>query len=126
MDKSIEQFFHDYSAAFEAAEGLRIAEFYHVPCMTIRVDGSFHEFRTADDIAEFFGQFARAYIGEGMRSGRPQSLETNVLGSGSAMATIEWALKRENGSTIRTWWQTYNLKKTDTGWKILLATMHQS
>ena len=126
MDKSIEQFFNDYSAAFEAAEGLRIAEFYHVPCMTIRLDGSFHEFRTADDIAEFFGQVARAYIGEGMRSGRPQSLETNVLGSGSAMATIEWALKRENGSTIRTWWQTYNLKKTDTGWKILLATIHQS
>ena len=79
MDKSIEQFFQDYSAAFEAADGPRIAEFYHVPCMTIRLDGSFHEFCTADDIAKFFGQVARGYIGEGMRSGRPQSLETNAL-----------------------------------------------
>ena len=126
MDKSIEQFFQDYSAAFEAADGPLVAEFYHVPCMTIRLDGSFHEFRTADDIAEFFGQVARGYIGEGMRSGRPQSLETKALGSGSAMATIEWAIKREDGSAIRTWWQTYNLKKDGTGWKILLATMHQS
>ena len=125
MDETINQFFQDYSAAFEAADGAQISSFYHVPCMTVRLDGSFHQFQSKGELADFFGNVARGYIGEGMRSGRPQSLETHKLGSASVLVTINWVIKREDGSVIRSWRQTYNLLRQGDGWAILLATMHQ-
>ncbi len=125
MDETINQFFQDYSAAFEAADGEQISGFYQVPCMTVRLDGSFHEFQNRSEIADFFGDAARGYIDEGMRSGRPQSLETHKLGAASALVTINWAIKREVGSVVRSWWQTYNLLRQGDSWAILFATMHQ-
>ena len=51
MDQSIDQFFHDYTVAFEAAEVAKIADCYHVPCMTVRLDGSFHQFQGRNENA---------------------------------------------------------------------------
>jgi hypothetical protein len=121
----IKQFFDEYTAAFDMAEGERIAACYHVPCMTLRMDGSLHVFQDRREIREFFDGVARKYRDEGMRTYRLAVYEPRMLGALAAVVTVKWeGLRAGHHSVVRSWWQTYNLRCADGKWLIVLNTNH--
>jgi hypothetical protein len=71
----------------------------------------------------FFQEVAERYYAEGQRGSRYVNLEVKSIGSKSVLATMDWQMLREDGSTIRTWRQSYNLICLDGRWQILVSTI---
>jgi hypothetical protein len=113
-----------YGREFDSADGTRIAELYHAPCVSMRGDGSIHSFQSQEELARFFQGVADAYRRDGYRTGRFSHLEVVPIGARSALVTVDWELLRADESVIRKWRQSYNLVRTGNGWQILVSTFH--
>jgi hypothetical protein len=106
----VSKFFSDYTRLFDAKDGAAIATCYHAPSIS--------------ELQEFFQAVAEKYYEEGQRASRYANLDVKPIGSKSALATLDWQMLREDGSTIRTWRQSYNLIRQDGRWQILVSTIH--
>src|SRR5262245_62110435 len=126
LTAEIRTFVENYIAAFDAADGPAIAALYHLPCLTVRGDGSVHCFQDKETARSFFKKVADTYHQDGCRRSRYFDLEVAPIGARSALATLTWEQLREDGSSIRRWRQSYNLLRDDKAWKILTSTFHQS
>ena len=124
LTDEIRGFFENYAKAFESIDGNRIAALYHVPTVTMRGDGSIHCLQSREDLARFFQGVADTYYRDGYRSGSFANLQVVVIGSRSALATMDWELRRADGSVIREWRQSYNVVRVPDGWQILVSTFH--
>ena len=124
LTNEVRQFLTAYNEAFETFDAPRITPFYHVPCITIRGDGSIHSFQARADIETFFRGVAETYSSAGYRSGTFHDLEVVPIGGRSALATLTWEQLREDKSTLRKWRQSYNLVRIGNGWQILASTFH--
>src|SRR5262245_17469706 len=122
----VQAFLETYTKAFLSVDGAGIAVLYHVPCLTVRADGSVHCPQSREELQSFFQKVADTYHQEGCRGWRYADLEAVALGSTSALASLTWKMLREDGSIIRRWRQSYNLLRRDQEWKILASTFHQA
>jgi len=120
----VERFLEDYLQAFNARDGARIASLYNVPCVTMRADGSIHAFTSQDDIQAFFQRLADTYYRDGSRGWKYDNLQVAPLGARSMLATMDWEMRRADGSAIRRWRQSYNFVATDGRLRILASTIH--
>lgn len=117
-------FLNQYNAIFATFDGDRIAEFYAVPSITMRGDGSIHCFQSREEIVRFFQGVADTYKGEGTQGGTANDVEAVPIGERSALVTVTWKNVRADGSVARQWRQSYNLVRFTEGWRILAATFH--
>lgn len=124
LTEEVRQFLTAYNTAFETFDAPTIATFYHVPCITMRGDGSIHSFQTRAEIEKFFGGVAEKYSSDGYRSGTFYDLEVVPIGARSALATLTWEQLREDKSILRKWRHSYNLVRMASGWQILASTFH--
>ena len=124
LTEEIRGFFENYAKAFDSIDGNRIAALYYVPTVTMRGDGSIHCLQSRDDLARFFQGVADTYYRDGYRSGSFTNLQVVPIGGRSALATMDWELRRADGSVIREWRQSYNVVRVSDGWQILLSTFH--
>jgi hypothetical protein len=120
----ISKFFSDYTRLFDARDGATIAMYYHAPSISMRADASVHIFQTRRELQLFFQEVAEKYYAEGQRGSRYINLDVKPIGSKSVLATMDWQMLRGDGSTIRTWRQSYNLIRPDGRWQILVSTIH--
>ncbi len=120
----VEAFLQDYIEAFLARDGARIAALYNVPCVTTRADGSIHAFTSQEETRAFFQRLSDTYYRDGCRGWRHANLEVTPLGERSMIATMDWEMRREDGSAIRHWRQSYNFVLGDGGPRILASTFH--
>jgi hypothetical protein len=125
LNEEVRSFLAAYMREFSSLSGARIASLYHVPCVTVRGDGTIHSLQTRQDVERFFEGVAAAYAREGAHGeGRYKNLEVHPIGGRSVLVTVDWELQREDGSVIREWGQSYNLVRGETGWQVLLSTFH--
>ena len=124
LEDSIRDFWKQYTAAFEAIDGNRIAALYYIPTLTMRGDGSIHCLQSREELARFFQGVADSYYQEGYRGGSFENLQVTPIGGRSALATLDWQMRRADGSLIREWRQSYNLVRIAGGWQILVSTFH--
>jgi len=96
--------------------------FFHLPCFFIGGDGSVSCFRTADDISAFHGPRLDQFLKGGVTNNRVRSCDVLSLGTRSALALVNWELVRADDSVERAWRHSYNVVKTDHGWKIVVST----
>jgi len=120
----VESFLRDYVEAFNARDGARIAALYNVPCVTMRADGSIHAFTSQQEIQAFFQRLADTYYRDGSRGWRYDNLQVTPLGARSLIATLDWEMRRDDGSAIRRWRQSYNFVAADGRLRILASTIH--
>jgi hypothetical protein len=124
LSEQINTFFEGYYHAFMARDGAAIGMFYHVPCVTMRGDGSIYCFQSREELASFFGSVAEGYHREGNAGGGFRDLAVQPIGGRSTLATMDWVFLREDGSFLREWRQSYNLLRVNGGWQIFVATFH--
>ncbi len=124
FNDEIRAFFEAYSKAFESIDGNRIAALYHMPTVTMRGDASIHCLQSREELARFFQGVADTYFRDGYRSGSFKNLQVVPIGERSALATMDWELRRGDGSLIREWRQSYNVVRVGNGWQILVSTFH--
>ena len=124
LSDQINKFFEGYVRAFERGDGAAISMLYHVPCLTMRADRSTHCFQSREEVATFFQAVAEGYIREGNQGGRFHNLVVQPLGTRSALVTLDWQLKRPDGTVIREWRQSYNVIRPDDRWQVFVSTIH--
>jgi len=117
-------FFEEYAKAFDSIDGNRIAALYYMPTVTMRGDASIHCLQSREELARFFQGVADTYYKDGYRSGSFKNLQVVPIGGRSALATMDWELRRGDGSIIREWRQSYNVVRVGNGWQILVSTFH--
>lgn len=117
-------FVESYIRAFEALDGLSVGAFYNVPCVTVRPDGSTHGFVQRDEIDNFFTSVLKTYANEGMTTFSASATSVERIGAGSCKFSCAWTMKRNDGSVIRNWRQTYVFHKAAGGWKIIASIFH--
>jgi hypothetical protein len=95
------------------------------PALSEEVRGFFEQYTKAfDSIDGNFQSVADTYARDGYRSGSFKNLQVVPIGGRSALATMDWELRRGDGSIIREWRQSYNVVRVDSGWQILVSTFH--
>ena len=124
LTKEVRGFFEKYSEAFEAIDGNRIAALYYMPTVTMRGDGSIHCLQSRDELAKFFQGVEDTYYRDGYRSGSFKNLQVLPIGGRSAFATMDWEMRRGDGTLIRGWRHSYNVVRVGNGWQILVSTFH--
>ena len=124
IGEEIRAFFDQYTDAFNSFDGKQIAALYYMPTVTMRGDGSIHCLQSREDLASFFQRVVDTYRKEGYSDGNLMNFEILAIGGLSALATMDWVMRRQDGSVIRKWRQSYNVARTPTGWKILVSTFH--
>jgi len=120
----IKELFNNYTKLFNTRDGAAIASYYHAPSITTRSDGSVHLFQSHLEVRDFFQAVAEKYYAEGQRGSLFIDLDVKLIGSKSVLATLEWQMLREDGSTIRKWRQSYNLIRPLDRWQIMASTAH--
>jgi hypothetical protein len=125
LEQEVSTFLQSYGDAFNRVDVDAIARMYHLPCMTIRGDGSIREFHEADEVREFMGVVAQTYYDEGNRVCSFDSLVVVPIGGECALATLRRILRDEDSALLRDWRQSYNLIRTQDGWNFLLSTFHR-
>jgi hypothetical protein len=124
LSEEVRGFFEQYTKAFDSIDGNRIAALYYIPTVTMRGDGSIHCLQSRAELSRFFQSVADTYARDGYRSGSFKNLQAVPIGGRSALATMDWELRRGDGSIIREWRQSYNLVRVDSVWQILVSTFH--
>ena len=117
-------YLNKYNEVFATFDGEQIAEFYAVPTVTMRGDGSIHCFQSREEIVRFFQGVADTYKGEGTQGATANDIAAVPIGERSVLATVTWKNLRADGSLARQWRQSYNLVRFAEGWRILVATFH--
>lgn len=121
------RFFESYQSIWVATrDGRQIANFYHAPCLSLRGDGTFVCFNTAEEVAEFFQSAADVYHRQGWERIAFKDLSSELLGSRSAFATTTWQACKADDTLAKEWRQSYNLCRFGETWKIILSTFHAS
>jgi hypothetical protein len=99
-----------------------VNQFFHLPCIFVGADGSPSLFRTAEDISAFHCPRLESFRKGGVKKSKAMDFEVIELGTQSALVSVTWEQCREDDSIERTWRHSYNVVKTDVGWKILVST----
>ena len=97
---------------------------HNIPCVTMRGDGSIHAFTSHEEVRAFFQKLADTYYKDGCRGWKYENLEVVPLGARSMIATMDWEMRREDGSAMRRWRQSYNFVLAGGGLRILASTFH--
>ena len=124
LELEMSAFLNQYNETFATFDCEQIAEFYSVPTITMRGDGSIHCFQSREEIVRFFQGVANTYKGEGTEGATIHDLVAVPIGERSALATLTWKNLRADGSVARQWRQSYNVVRFAEGWRILAATFH--
>jgi hypothetical protein len=124
LSDEVAQFLTSYNEAFLTRDASKIAEYYHVPCVTVRGDGTVHAFQTRAEIEGFFQGVAERYARDGQASARFYDLAVVPIGARSVLATLTWEQLRQDKSVIRSWRHSYNLVRVNDRWQILTSTFH--
>jgi hypothetical protein len=90
LELEMSAFLNRYNETFATWDGDKIAEFYCVPTITMRGDGSIHCFLSREEIVRFFRGVADTYKGEATTGARATDLVAVPLGERSALATVTW------------------------------------
>lgn len=117
-------FVTDYVKAFEAGDACRVSAFYNAPCLSVRADGSLHNFSEQREIESFFRSVLDAYTNEGMATFAAKEVSVDPIGSASCRFSCTWSMQRDNGRLIRDWRQTYIFQSLGSDWKIIASIFH--
>ena len=99
-----------------------VNQFFHLPCIFVGADGSISLFKAAEDISTFHHPRLEIFRKGGVKKSKAKNFEAISLGMHSALVSVTWEQCREDDSIERTWRHSYNVVKTDMGWKILVST----
>lgn len=124
LREDLTRFFDDFVNAFASFKGAPLADLYLVPGVALRGDGLIQGLQSRTEIERFFQATLDRYHREGCRACRFKDLDVVPIGGRSALGTVTWELLGEDAAVLKTWRQSYNLVRTDSGWKVFASTYH--
>jgi ketosteroid isomerase-like protein len=123
QDDLVLETFRRYVRAFETLRPEAVVPYYHEPCVFISSQGV-ATLHTGADVVAFFTNVMAGLHGDGYASSEFPDLQ--VLGLSDALTMVRGvgSWKRADGTELRHFGLTYMLRKGDTGWRIVVAVVH--
>lgn len=118
------KFIEAYGAALSFGPSAAI-ELYAEPCLTVAI-GVARMHPTRKDLGIVLGDGDARDRTRGFTRADLVTVDVKPLGSSSALATVQWAIKGACDELLWTATVSYNLYRCDGAWKILVQTMHDS
>jgi ketosteroid isomerase-like protein len=122
MPRDIREFFDNYRDAFNALNGSSVAELYAEPS-GIAQDGKYTHWPERELVAENMKALCELYKDKGFIRADFEPCQFIAQGEMYAVADIQWRIDWNEQEPWR-FKTTYNLARTDQGWKVLLCTAY--
>lgn len=111
----IPRLIEDYRAAWNAALADpaaldRVTSFFHLPCLVIGADGATRFFQALEDVRAFNAARLAEFRAGGVASVAVRGARGVSHGPATALAVVDWALLRADGSTERAWRHHYTVR----------------
>ena len=123
MQQGIKAFFENYRDAFNALDGIAVAEFYAEPS-GIAQEGVYTHWPDRRPIVENMTELCKIYRERGFIRADFEPCQFIEQGKKYAVADVEWHIDWSNGQEAWKFKTTYNLVRTEQGWKVLLCTAY--
>jgi hypothetical protein len=122
MPNEIKEFFENYRYAFNALDGSLVSEFYAEPS-GIAQDGSYTHWPQRGPVAENMTALCKLYKDKGFIRADFEPCQFIGQGEKYAVADLQWRIDW-NGQEPWRFKTTYNLVRTEQGWKVFLCTAY--
>jgi len=122
-EAAIARTFSDYVQAFHTLRAGAVLPYWHVPCLFIS-DRGMRIMTTEAEVEGFFTQLIEALKGRAYARSVLTSLSVNQMSERTALISVSRVRYRTDGQVLERLGETYTLRRTDDGWKIAAALVH--
>jgi ketosteroid isomerase-like protein len=122
-EDAIAQVFTDYLETFQKLDPAATLPYFHVPCMFLAPAGVRVLANTAD-IDELLTQVMAGLKARGYARSELLDRQVKQMSAGAAFVSVSRARYTTDGRELERLGETYTLRKTDGGWKIVVAMIH--
>ena len=123
MPSEIQAFFRAYRDAFNALDGQAVARLYAEPS-GIAQDGKCTHWATEQAVTENMVKLCQLYESKGFLRAEFAPGQFINQGENHAVADLRWRIEWSAGQEPWQFQTTYNLLRTQEGWRVLLCTAY--
>ena len=112
-----------YGQAWDESDLPTILVFYYTPSFIYKSKTLFTNL-TEEVKVRYFTELLESYRQQAYAKAETPHIEVQMLGTDSALVTVEWVCKRADGAVAFDFWDSYHLIYIDREWKILGDTVY--
>ena len=122
-EKAITQTFTNYIQAFQTLDPDATLPYFHVPCMFIPPQGV-RVLATAADVEALLTQVMEGLKARSYARSELMDLHVKQMSGNSAVVSVSRVRYATDGREMERFGETYTLRRTEDGWKIAVAMIH--
>jgi ketosteroid isomerase-like protein len=122
-EKLIAETFTDYVHAFQTLNAQAVFSYCHVPCMFIAPQGVL-VMTTVAEVEAFFRRVMEGLKARGYGRSELTDLQVKRMSERAGLVSVGRVRYATDGRELEQLGETYSLRKTDDGWKIAAAMVH--
>ena len=122
-EKAITQTFTNFIQAFQTLEPDATLPYFHVPCMFIPPEGV-RVLATAADVEALLTQVMEGLKARSYARSELMDLHVKQMSGNSAVVSVSRVRYATDGREMERFGETYTLRRTEGGWKIAVAMIH--
>lgn len=123
QEKAIVQTFTSYVEAFQTLNPQAPLSYCHVPCVFIAPQGVLI-MAGIDEIEKFFTRVMEGLKARGYTHSELRTLEVKQMSGDVALVSVSRVRYKTDGQELERVGETYTLRSTGQGWKIVVAMIH--
>ena len=122
-EEAISQTFTNYTQAFQTLDPRAVLPYFHVPCMFIPPQGV-RVLATAADVEALLTQVMKGLKARSYARSELMDLHVKQMSGNTALVSVSRARYTPDGRELERLGETYTLRRTEGGWKIVVAMIH--
>src|SRR5262245_21694378 len=122
-EEAITQTFNKYIQMFQTLDPHATLPYFHVPCMFIPPQGV-RVLATAADVEALLIQVMESLKARGYARSALMELRVKTMSGNTALVSVSRVRYSTDGRELERLGETYTLRKTEGGWKIAVAMIH--
>jgi ketosteroid isomerase-like protein len=122
-EEAITQAFTNYIQAFQTLDPHATIPYFHVPCMFIPPQGV-RVLATAADVEALFTQVMEDLKARSYARSEVMDLYVKQMNGNTALVSVSRVRYATDGRELERFGETYTLRRTERGWKIAVAMIH--
>jgi ketosteroid isomerase-like protein len=122
-EEAIAQTFTNYIQTFETIDPHATLPYFHVPCIFIPPQGV-RVLATAADVEALLTQVMEGLKARSYARSELTDLHVHQMSENTALVSVSRVRYKSDGQELERLGETYTLRRTDDGWKIAVAMIH--
>ena len=125
QEETISRTFSAYVQAFQTLDPRAVLPYCHVPCVFISAQGV-RAMTTAAEVEAFFDQVVQGLKSRAYARSALSEFHVRQMSESAALVSVGRVRYRTDGQELERLGETYTLLRTNSGWKIAAALVHDT